>query len=154
MNSKNLETTKKVELGWMTPTSRNGPISFELIWLICFKLILIVCKHRIWYYKFWFRKCVKLIWIKLIWPCISGLTVETKMTDNKNKGECHTSSANLLALSTCKLFFPPEKSIKLRSRRTQAMLNWRFAGSSGNPLKSHFGWKSGYCRTSYFTIMT
>ena len=28
-----------------------------------------LCKHRIWCYNVWFRKCVK-----LIWPCITGLT--------------------------------------------------------------------------------
>ena len=46
---------------------------FFEIWLVCFKLISL-CKHRVWCYIFWFRKCVK-----LIWPCISGLkvTIET-----------------------------------------------------------------------------
>ena len=34
---------------------------FKLIWS---------CKHRIWYYNFWFRKCVKLIWL-----CISDLRI-------------------------------------------------------------------------------
>ena len=60
---KNFRQRKKVELGWITTTSRNGPISLKLIW---FKLIW-SCKHRIWYYNFWFR-----IYAKLIWPCISG----------------------------------------------------------------------------------
>ena len=30
-NSKILQTAKKVELGWMTPTTRIGPISLKLI---------------------------------------------------------------------------------------------------------------------------
>ena len=31
MKSKNLQTAKKVQLGWMTPTSQNEPISLKLM---------------------------------------------------------------------------------------------------------------------------
>ena len=49
---------------------------FFEIWLVCFKLISL-CKHRVWCYIFWFRKCVK-----LIWPCISGLKLLLRRSQN------------------------------------------------------------------------
>ena len=42
----------------------NGFISLKLLWLVWFNFIYAMwsCKHRIWCYNVWVRKCVKLIW--------------------------------------------------------------------------------------------
>ena len=61
-NSKKFSDSQKKWswVGWHQRVEM-GPFLLKLIWLVCFKLIW-SCKHRIWYYHFWFRKCVRLIW--------------------------------------------------------------------------------------------
>ena len=103
----------------------NGSIYLKLIWLVCFKLMWL-CKHRIWCYNVWFRKCVK-----LIWPCISGLT-QLKLK------KLHSWKKYLLIYLNCKYW----QILSKKDCHEKILINfylqkssWIFWGHSNWPLK-------------------